>query len=53
MKVKLKKDIYDWRAGVSYPAEPVFTDGEQKVKVKLPGQVVCITVKWDDIESAE
>jgi hypothetical protein len=53
MKVILKRDIYDWKSGVKYDAEPIFLDGEQKVQVHLPGTVICIAVRWDDIETAE
>ncbi len=53
MKVKLKRDFYEWKAGVEYPAEPAFFDGKQGVKVFLPGYAIVLDVSWDDIESAE
>ena len=53
MKVKLNRDIYDWRRGVPYYGEPIFYDNEQRVKVHLPNSSLCVLVKWDDIETAE
>lgn len=53
MKVKLKRNIYDWKAGVWYPAEPVFWQNENRVKVMHPGWIIYVLVKWDDIETAE
>jgi hypothetical protein len=53
MKVKLKRDFYDlWKAGVEYPAEPVFRDGRQRVSVRYSSWSICIIVDWEDIESA-
>ena len=53
MKVKLKRNVYDWKSGVWYPAEPIFWQNENQVKVMHPGWAVCVVVKWDDIETAE
>lgn len=50
MKVKFKKDCYEWKAGVVYPAEPAFFNNKQYVKVFLPGSVITVLVPWDYIE---
>ena len=50
MKVKFKKDLYEWKAGVVYPAEPAFFQNKQLVKVYLPGYAITVYVPWDYIE---
>lgn len=53
MKVRLKQDLYDWKAGQVYDAEPFFADNltpKERVKIKLPGCVVSVLVSWDMVE---
>ena len=53
MKVKFKSNLYDWKAGVVYDAEPIFMDNlepKERVKVKLPGSCVSVLVAWDMVE---
>lgn len=53
MKVRLKSDFYEWKAGLVYYAEPFFFDNKQQVKVFLPNTAICLVVGWEFIESAE
>lgn len=53
MTITLKEDLYWWKKGVKYPAEPFFFDGKQKVKVYMPGTAIAMSVDWDKIETAE
>ena len=55
MKVRLKKNIDVWKAGVLYPAEPFYYKDrqEQGVMISMPGWAIRLFVKWEEIESAE
>ena len=52
MRAKLKKNLYDWRMGVVYHAEPYFDayNRKERVRVYFPKSTLSVIVDWDDIE---